>query len=592
MLTAEHVELTAVCGANYGVFGACRADCNANRRAKAIVSSSMRREPLLRNDRAGSSLPRWTQRARGKSQKCLLENRAKANFFPCDVILGFGGVHGVYSQEPIDPTSVQSVPRQSQCSRVLQAPSCTVGFTRRYHTLSSIQATNTSLAVALQSPVVHTYFARAHSVRRPPSKTAGRWVAPPPRLFPNLRRGGLRHQPVSPEHSCVVAKRIGNSRRRDEVCDASKSRRCRHSRDSQKERSGGRERIVPGRGEGEVGLRLRRRAAESAPAAALPSQHEVCPVKHQKIVTSSCSPAHVSINMSQNWTRSEVCSVQFSLQRWYSVPVPETSIRVNVRVGAAVVERLDRSHLNKANRVQYPAGITPGVSYLPFAPPMHDYGSPLFSSHVTLIGSPDSLLNAAQITQLSGTVGNPSCKAVHLPGNRNFTKRVVKRLDGNAARLARRSDEALGVRVVSPVLPPRFLNLDVQLQLTIMGSTCLRCNSHRYTQHYENTARQSRALCVKATALLSRVPVTLIAPTLLSRKRRKTMQTGGALKGASLVVMPELRAWRGQTRITLPPAVHHSLSVNGRGNISFRENPRPPVKSSAGGATPGGDGPV
>ncbi|KAJ8867487.1 hypothetical protein PR048_031289 [Dryococelus australis] len=85
-----------------------------------------------------------------------------------------------------------------------------------------------------------------------------------------------QHQPVSPEHSCVVAKRIGNSSRREEVCDASKSRRCRHSRDSQKGhsrdsqkgRTGGRERIVPGRGEGEAGLRLRRGAAESAPAAA------------------------------------------------------------------------------------------------------------------------------------------------------------------------------------------------------------------------------------------------------------------------------------------------------------------------------------
>ncbi|KAJ8873865.1 hypothetical protein PR048_024701 [Dryococelus australis] len=47
--------------------------------------------------------------------------------------------------------------RQSQCSRVFQAPSRTVGFTRLFHTLSSIQATNTSLAVVPQSPVVvHT----------------------------------------------------------------------------------------------------------------------------------------------------------------------------------------------------------------------------------------------------------------------------------------------------------------------------------------------------------------------------------------------------------------------------------------------------
>ncbi|KAJ8869090.1 hypothetical protein PR048_030652 [Dryococelus australis] len=49
-----------------------------------------------------------------------------------------------------------------------------------------------------------------------------------------LRRGEPGRQPVSPEHSCVVAKRIGNSSSREEVCDASKFRRCRYSWDSQK----------------------------------------------------------------------------------------------------------------------------------------------------------------------------------------------------------------------------------------------------------------------------------------------------------------------------------------------------------------------
>ncbi|KAJ8895062.1 hypothetical protein PR048_000387 [Dryococelus australis] len=39
-------------------------------------------------------------------------------------------------------------------AEVLQAPSRTVGFTRRFHTLSSIQAKNTSLSVVPQSPVV------------------------------------------------------------------------------------------------------------------------------------------------------------------------------------------------------------------------------------------------------------------------------------------------------------------------------------------------------------------------------------------------------------------------------------------------------
>ncbi|KAJ8897145.1 hypothetical protein PR048_002491 [Dryococelus australis] len=52
-------------------------------------------------------------------------------------------------------------PTNRNVLRVLQAPSRTVAFTRRFHTLSSIHSTNTSLAVVPQSPVVvHTH---AHS---------------------------------------------------------------------------------------------------------------------------------------------------------------------------------------------------------------------------------------------------------------------------------------------------------------------------------------------------------------------------------------------------------------------------------------------
>ncbi|KAJ8886303.1 hypothetical protein PR048_012514 [Dryococelus australis] len=95
------------------------------------------------------------------------------------------------------PTSVQFMSRQSQCSRVLQAPSRTVGFTRRFHTVSSIQATNTLLAVVPQSPVVDHNSLRSRTlVRRPSSKTAGRWVAaclrPPPIIFPNSRDASRR----------------------------------------------------------------------------------------------------------------------------------------------------------------------------------------------------------------------------------------------------------------------------------------------------------------------------------------------------------------------------------------------------------------
>ncbi|KAJ8874706.1 hypothetical protein PR048_025572 [Dryococelus australis] len=65
-----------------------------------------------------------------------------------------------------------------------------------------------------------------------------------------MRRRELRRQSVLPEHSCVVAKLIGNYSRQEEICDASKSLSCRHSQDSQKRSSGGREHIVPGRREG------------------------------------------------------------------------------------------------------------------------------------------------------------------------------------------------------------------------------------------------------------------------------------------------------------------------------------------------------
>ncbi|KAJ8873712.1 hypothetical protein PR048_024546 [Dryococelus australis] len=67
------------------------------------------------------------------------------------------------------PTSVQSMSCQSQCSRVLQAPSRTVGFTCRFHALSDIHATNTSAAIVPHSPVVvHTSHRSRTLARRPP----------------------------------------------------------------------------------------------------------------------------------------------------------------------------------------------------------------------------------------------------------------------------------------------------------------------------------------------------------------------------------------------------------------------------------------
>ncbi|KAJ8869889.1 hypothetical protein PR048_028898 [Dryococelus australis] len=128
--------------------------------------------------------------------------------------------------------------RQSQCSSVRQAPSLTVGFTRRFHTLSSIHNTNTSPAVIPQSPVlVHTSIRLRTLARRPPSKNAGRWSKPP---------DGERGCDSSKTPSSATARRAA----------------VYYSMVSQKGRYVGQERIIPGRGEGDVGLLPRCGAAD------------------------------------------------------------------------------------------------------------------------------------------------------------------------------------------------------------------------------------------------------------------------------------------------------------------------------------------
>ncbi|KAJ8870126.1 hypothetical protein PR048_029138 [Dryococelus australis] len=89
-----------------------------------------------------------------------------------------------------------------------------LGFTRRFHTLSSIHASKTSLAYVPQSPVVQTSLHsctldQADSVKdcRPLgcgsiNSVLGRHLESSPTHV--MRRGWPRRQPVSPEHSCVV----------------------------------------------------------------------------------------------------------------------------------------------------------------------------------------------------------------------------------------------------------------------------------------------------------------------------------------------------------------------------------------------------
>ncbi|KAJ8891686.1 hypothetical protein PR048_004215 [Dryococelus australis] len=73
---------------------------------------------------------------------------------------------------PVRLDGRRSMSHQSQCSRFLQAPSRTAGFTRRFHTLSAIQVTNTSFAVILSSSTLPLHSRTL--ARRPPLKTAGR----------------------------------------------------------------------------------------------------------------------------------------------------------------------------------------------------------------------------------------------------------------------------------------------------------------------------------------------------------------------------------------------------------------------------------
>ncbi|KAJ8893070.1 hypothetical protein PR048_005652 [Dryococelus australis] len=140
-------------------------------------------------------------------------------------------------------------------SIVLQASSRTVGFTCRYHTLSSIQATNTSLAIVPQSPVV------VHTLLR--SRTLGQTASIKDCRPLGCGSASQSHQNILAS-SLNVSETLAGERRSVTAVSLATIGICgipRRGTDSH-------ERIVPGRGESEVGLRLRRGAAESAPATA------------------------------------------------------------------------------------------------------------------------------------------------------------------------------------------------------------------------------------------------------------------------------------------------------------------------------------
>ncbi|KAJ8883726.1 hypothetical protein PR048_015580 [Dryococelus australis] len=200
-----------------------------------------------------------------------------------------------------------------------------------------------------------------------------------------------------------------------------------------------------------------------------------------------------------------LCNIQFFLTGNRIFTVPDTSTRL---IGAAVAERLACSLPTKANRVQFPAGspdfrkwkscqTMPLVGgffsgFLPFPPPLHSGTAPY-----SLQSHSSALKTSLQGWTPSPLLRLPECslkyhlsRALHVPppsaAKRNTCVHQIlglitgdriaidcpdtrfhfysmmfaySRHDGNIARLALRSDDALGVRVSVTRIAPSLLDL-------------------------------------------------------------------------------------------------------------------------------------
>ncbi|KAJ8869232.1 hypothetical protein PR048_030804 [Dryococelus australis] len=222
-------------------------------------------------------------------------------------------------------------------SRVLQAPSRTVDFTRRFHTLASIQATNTSLAVVPQSPVVvHTSLlsrtlGQTASVKDCQPLGCG-VLRPPPRIFPNSRDASRRaEEPASLTRTFL--RRCQTRRNLQQGKGAMTQVRRAEQRDSPTGRcplfTG-----FPGRGRERVGLRLRRGAAESAPAASRQSWSRNNPTnptrqpQHDKIrVAVSENQGHSEVSPTKSQPRQPDKSRVISLAAQNQSPSINTELR-------------------------------------------------------------------------------------------------------------------------------------------------------------------------------------------------------------------------------------------------------------------------
>ncbi|KAJ8871466.1 hypothetical protein PR048_027783 [Dryococelus australis] len=379
-------------------------------------------QPLANSkvSRGTASLSKKQERGRNNATGC----GAEQSQLPAFSLRDFGGIKGKRSHDvqtgnrPCDlrnasynglllrqltrlhTISVQTMSRQSQCSR---APSRTVGFTRRFHTLSSIQATNTSLAVVPQSPVVvYTSLNSRTLTRRPPPMTAVRWVAavyiglrPPPKIFPNSRDASRRAEaPASERRSATPASlaAVGiHGIPRWGIQEAA-------SASFQEE---GRARWVSDYGAGLLSRRQLQHVAIHL-LTTIPNERASKSAHFTPIRVKQLADADPDECVVRNSDVAFVCMVYISELSLDCETTIEFYRRLSTPDASRHITSLDCSPPTKANRIQSLSGSLPDfrkwelserchwltgfLGELQFPPPLHS-GAVLFSSHFTLIDS-------------------------------------------------------------------------------------------------------------------------------------------------------------------------------------------------------------
>ncbi|KAJ8877474.1 hypothetical protein PR048_021929 [Dryococelus australis] len=172
------------------------------------------------------------------------------------------------------------------------------------------------------------------------------------------------------------------------------------------------------------------------------------------------------------------------------------------------IKSKDYSPPTKAKRARFPAagfshlGIVPHdaagrrgfLGGLPFPPPLH-YSAAPYSPRSTLAGSQDLDVKTAQISSLTRSLNSRHfLDPIGLSTVLSLETCEIRRYDGNTARLARRSGEALGVRVSIARIAPSLLDLGRggRFRLTKQTGT----EPHRGTSGFEPTADIFLSACL------------------------------------------------------------------------------------------------